>query len=483
MYRYCLLIFLSLITIYSSLGTTLGNWILSGTNHGFLDTSYTYEVISHDTDISLNEYQIHYMLNGQKLHTKGSSWEVYFDSIGKHTLQAIISHQGEKQILEKNIAIYDKQILYIGEESEFLNFGFEEKLNSTWYLLSLIQPKKFDLNEFPQLNQYIINSEIIIIHEKNFQPYLDKYIELKKNTTHPLTKQIILITDANQNLLKRSIAHYTPHMKDDEISIIRPIHLMNFLADLSLGTSYTGQSYSTSFQTNNQHNGSWFSLAWMVDELLRHGFPLQTLWLLLSLSVVALVIGSMRQIVGLSAFGMYWPLLLALIAHLIGLPLTLILLGIAIFSNILANSFSTHMYLLHSSKTSLKIALFLTLLIIGLYVSIQLGIDVLTQHKLELIMVIPIIMSVLISDKAFPNFRIWKKNWWISFSELFIVCWLSYWLLHQHTVSNLLLSYPDLLWLIIILNIVIGRFSGLQLLELIRFMPLIKKTLDQEEEE
>ncbi|MDO4714179.1 MAG: 7TM domain-containing protein [bacterium] len=60
---------------------------------------------------------------------------------------------------------------------------------------------------------------------------------------------------------------------------------------------------------------------------------------------------------------------------------------------------------------------------------------------------------------------------------------ISYGILEWSWISTTLLSYPELLLAILLINIIIGRFSGLQLLELIRFMPLIKKHLDQEEEE
>lgn len=45
-----------------------------------------------------------------------------------------------------------------------------------------------------------------------------------------------------------------------------------------------------------------------------------------------------------------------------------------------------------------------------------------------------------------------------------------------------MLSYPEVLFGILIAIIVVGRFTGLQVLELIRFMPLIRKRFEDEEE-
>lgn len=96
--------------------------------------------------------------------------------------------------------------------------------------------------------------------------------------------------------------------------------------------------------------------------------------------------------------------------------------------------------------------------------------------------IFPLVLSILVADKSFSHFKIWTKGRRISTIELLLVSALSYGILEWSFVSNLLLSYPELLFLVLVLNLIIGRFAGLQVLELIRFMPLIKRHLDQEEE-
>lgn len=98
-------------------------------------------------------------------------------------------------------------------------------------------------------------------------------------------------------------------------------------------------------------------------------------------------------------------------------------------------------------------------------------------------MVFPVILMLIMSEKLFPSFKFWTKQRRIGILEFVIIVGVSYGILQWQTVSDFLLSYPEFLIVILIANIIIGRFSGLQLLELIRFMPLLKKHLDQEEEE
>jgi hypothetical protein len=63
-----------------------------------------------------------------------------------------------------------------------------------------------------------------------------------------------------------------------------------------------------------------------------------------------------------------------------------------------------------------------------------------------------------------------------------IVSFSVFWLLNRWWIKHILLSYPESIILVLALHIVVGRFTGLQLLEYFRFMPLIKKHFDNEEE-
>ena len=58
-----------------------------------------------------------------------------------------------------------------------------------------------------------------------------------------------------------------------------------------------------------------------------------------------------------------------------------------------------------------------------------------------------------------------------------------YGVLSRDGLKQLLLSYPEFIILIFILNILVGRFTGLQLLEYFRFIPLLEKESENEIEE
>ena len=67
--------------------------------------------------------------------------------------------------------------------------------------------------------------------------------------------------------------------------------------------------------------------------------------------------------------------------------------------------------------------------------------------------------------------------------EFLLVSFGVFGLFYRTSLKQLLLAFPELLILIFLLNIAVGRFTGLQLLEYFRFMPLIKSSSESEEEE
>lgn len=221
---------------------------LSGASEGLLFQPLYFEAISSGVQIS-SENPVFFHLQGQT--TKSDSSEISYEltKTGTIQLEAELKSPEGKLFAQKAIKIFEKQILYIGEENESFNFGFEEQLNTAGYLLKKMSPAQAESEES---NSAFLLSDILIINEKHFQKYLQKYISIKKASPNPLSKKIILLTNAKQNLLKRSLAQYASALENDELSIVNPLHLMNLLSDLGLGNAYQEQGYATSFRRNNE---------------------------------------------------------------------------------------------------------------------------------------------------------------------------------------------------------------------------------------
>lgn len=459
------------------------NFHLSWTTQGIINQNYTYELISSWESLSTDSL-ISFSLSNKKLsNTSAKSLQHTFSQTGSYTLKTHIKTPSCEHQIELPINIYDRQILYIGENSDFLNFWFEEQLNAAGFLFTKKLTKNTDTtnNEFITANE-LLHTPMLIINDENFLPHLHTYINLKKASPNLPQKQIMLLTNTNQKLLKRSLSQYAQSLENDQLNIISPLHFMNLLSDIALNKEYLEAPYITHFTRSLESWPKRMVISYLVDELLKSGIPIQILGILLCLAFLALVISFLRQIVGLSVYGVYRPLLLALIAYLIGIPNTLAILLFALISILIIKSITNTIYLLHSSKVSLAICCFLIVSLWGYYLLKQRWRTPFMGKELTTLIVFPYIAMLMISEKLFPSFTFWKKGRRVNFLELIILTSIAYFILSRSFITNLLLSYPELLFAILIINIIIWRFTGLQLVELFRFMPLIKKHLDQEEE-
>jgi hypothetical protein len=94
-----------------------------------------------------------------------------------------------------------------------------------------------------------------------------------------------------------------------------------------------------------------------------------------------------------------------------------------------------------------------------------------------LFMILPSLTKNLIKEDT----QIFSKGFAIFIWEFVLITGFLLWLFHIDILKYTLIAYPDLLWLMMLFAILIGRFTWLQLLEYIRFAPLIKKSLYEEE--
>jgi ABC-type multidrug transport system permease subunit len=161
------------------------------------------------------------------------------------------------------------------------------------------------------------------------------------------------------------------------------------------------------------------------------------------------------------------------------------LLLIGAVAKIFTSYFCKKIYLLHNAKTTMLIILYFLFLITAvsldsIFKTNLIDIDIFTT----VFSLFPIVFIIIVTDKVFnEGFKIFNWGWVLSFSEFLVISFVVRGLLNRIWLKHLLLSYPEIIILILILNIFIWRFTGLQVLEYFRFMPMISRHLDGEEEE
>ncbi len=387
---------------------------------------------------------------------------------------------------------YTNTIIYIGEQWDAFDLGFQQNLDKKRMLLQeiFISEKNFSEDEITNKIMSNINeiqeTNTLIINTSKFDVLLQLFDKIQDtNNLNLQDKTIYLITNSNKFFLKRTLAKYVQPLAISKVYTLSQDKFLNFLSSLSMGKITNNEEYITPFSLSFQETPKYLPISYIVDRLIAHGFPVELIAMFLVLSLGALIISMFRQLVGFSVFGIYSPLLFAVSMSILGVPLSLWLLIVWFITKLLIRLFTKKMYLLHNAKSALLIILyfFILLLVFGFNSILKLNridISIFTNSYI----IFPILFITLVSDKVFnEGFKLFSKGRWVAFIEFLLVSFSVYGLLYRTGLKHLLLAFPEFIILIFLLNILVGRFTGLQLLEYFRFMPLLKNSSGAEEEE
>ena len=387
---------------------------------------------------------------------------------------------------------YTTTIIYLWTEGEEFDLGFQQNFDKQKTLLQEIFISDKNFSEEAIMNKIITNipeiqkTKTLIINTTKF----DILLQLlgKMNVSENLNlkeKTIYLITNSNKFALKRTLAKYIKPLEITKVYTLSQSKLLNFLSTFSLGKITNNEEYITPFSLSFQETPKYLVISYLIDRLIAHGFPVELISMFLILSLGALIVSILRQFVGFSVFGIYSPLLFAVSMSILGVQLSLWLLLVGLITKLIMRLFTRRIYLLHNAKSALLIILYFFLLLIFFWLNTILGLNLIDINIfINGYIIFPILFIVLVSDKVFNEwFKLFSKGRRVAFVEFLIVSFAVYGLFYRTWLKHLLLAFPELLLLIFLLNIAVGRFTGLQLLEYFRFMPLLKNSSGTEEEE
>lgn len=269
--------------------------------------------------------------------------------------------------------------------------------------------------------------------------------------------------------------------------VLQPEYVM-LLKDSSLGTvikTKNSQELLSMVQRNNidhtligKHSeravtklGLTNFLSYSINYLINKGVAIDNIFLLLMLPVIATLIAVLRQILGIKTFGIYTPTIITLsfIATGLkyGLTIFLIILLVATALRFLLRRFKL-LYLPRMAIVLCILALILLFLfILGAYFN---------KTGLINLSILPILVLLILVEK-FVAVQIEKGGTTAALLsvETILVSVVCYWIVNWEWFKTLILSYPELVLLTIVINIVLGRWTGLRLSEYLRFKTLLRK--------
>jgi len=208
----------------------------------------------------------------------------------------------------------------------------------------------------------------------------------------------------------------------------------------------------------------------LVQFALNQGVPEQTIIYILMYPVILTIIAAARQIIGIKAFGIYTPSIIAvaLLATTLkyGLAIFIVILTVALAMKFVLKSFQ----LLYMSRTAIMLS------VVALSVLVFLAIGGSFQRTgLASVSIFPLLIMITIVEKfvLVQTERGFRTAFFLALETMFLAA-VCYFFAKWEAFQLLVLNYPVIVVLIVILNIALGKWTGLRFNEYVRFRDVIE---------
>ncbi|MBD3360411.1 PKD domain-containing protein [Candidatus Peregrinibacteria bacterium] len=227
----------------------------------------------------------------------------------------------------------------------------------------------------------------------------------------------------------------------------------------------------------------WNFMSYFVNLLINNGIPDNIIALLLLLPIIATVVAFMKQFVGVTTFGIYTPSIITLSFLVIGMHAGLLTLSAAIIIGGLVRSLLRKVRMLFIPRMAVVITIVSLALFLIIIASVYLG---LFNAEFLSIAIFPMLILTTLVEK-FVSVKTEKglsSASTLMLSTVFVAI-IAYFIaggeidlgfvsFKLEYIKNLIMAYPEIVLLLIIINILLGKWSGLRILERIRFREVLR---------
>jgi hypothetical protein len=223
-----------------------------------------------------------------------------------------------------------------------------------------------------------------------------------------------------------------------------------------------------------------------IHELVILGLDPNLIFLILIIPFISLFISIARILIGYNVNAFHIPIVLIVSSFVIGLPLTIFIMAGTIIFGILIKLLLTNFHFHFISKLSLILSS-VSIITIFLF-HFLISNSIFSSATSPLLILYTTVVIALIVEK-YLNFKITKNKIIEDLDQIFrtlLFCIFSFFLLGGTInlpffdlkftwLQSIITAYPETVFITLLLNILIGQYTGLRLDEIIRFRKLIFK--------
>ncbi len=348
---------------------------------------------------------------------------------------------------EQSIDVYEKVIMYIGPTMDEVSLADAANADPGMYIhqfivddMSITRGEQFTTQLIEQA-PYIQHADVILVDGELLGPLFDRLDTLQQLADVQLNTDLYVLASINQSAFRRMLATYRDVLNIDALFVVGKQYMGSLLSSLLLGKDPSMASFVKTYTVGLESSSKIKVISYLVDYLLYNNFPLGALLFVLLLPVLVVLISISRQIVGLSVFGVFYPIFFAFALHILGIEHTAIFFVAAFLTTLIVRRFTQRIYLLYSAKVSLLVVFYcvLTLLVVWCAHRYQL-VEVDFSIFQNQFFLFGYLLILLVANRLFTEqFYTFAKGRWISLLEFAFVSLVMYRCISSLRLQNLVL--------------------------------------------
>ena len=416
----------------------------------------------------------------------GETVDHEYDSPGLYEVTLGLRQGKLKAEATKNILVYDKKAVLITDQSEDMSAIDVQAADKGVWLQSIASKENStglsiedDLERKIQENlNFLTTTDLIIfatrsnVGAQSFAQFwkrlsVDKKFDVKN-------KLFVQLSSDSLGQSARLIQPAFRIIEPEQIFLTRPEAINPIFESANLDeTEVLLRSRGIEYQVVDNLSGVpfWLPFSRLLTYFVTNGVSQGVLYILLSVPFLALIISFARQFIGISTFGVFAPLMLALSFLVLGWQFGLVVfLVVLLVSNLIRIVFN-RVELLYIPKVSLLLST------LALSFLLVLGVAVYFDTTLDLSLAIfPMMVMSTISEKFLSaQSAQGMQNALIATAETVIVSLLAYLFVEWDVIRDMVLATPEYVILPMLANVWLGRFTGLRVSEYFKFRSLLKE--------
>ncbi len=434
---------------------------------------------------------------GDGTEKKGEKISHIYEKTGKFEVVLTIKTNNYTESIKKELFIYNKTVLLISDSKKFkekYSFFDEYAKKENIYLITIDSfnantdfiSQEILIKKLSQETRIIEKSKDIIIwtEENSGINALSRLVQVNTSLKPILNeKNILIIGDINSMDTQRLSAHFKT-LNPKKMIVSKEMGIYGIIDYKEDKLKETLINLGVEFIEIDEKSGNvkiWNIVSYTVNKLINKGVPESTIALILLLPVIISILIFYRQIIGLVFPNIVFPTLIILTFLVIGLYAGLFILILSSISIYTTKNLTKKSAMLYTTKTG--IVLIINSFLVFILLIFNDFLEIFDTHFFS-IAIIPTLFLATITEQVIKNEKGIKKNINLTI-QLLLICVSIYFLVGgqismfsyiiQFTkIKEFFLLHPETIPFLLIFTILIGKWTGLRLLERIRFRYLIR---------